>query len=48
MRVLGLPPGARGHTIPGRDVGYMPQVTTEIVEEMRLICYMNITKALIV
>lgn len=39
MRVLGLPPGTRGHTIPGRDVGYMPQVTTEIVEEMKLIFY---------
>ena len=24
--VLGRPPGSKGHTIPGRDVGYMPQV----------------------
>lgn len=22
---LGKPPGAKGHAVPGRDVGYMPQ-----------------------
>ena len=27
MIVLGQAPGARGHSIPGKDVGYMPQVT---------------------
>ena len=24
--ILGKPPGAPGHTVPGKDVGYMPQV----------------------
>ena len=24
--ILGRFPGARGHTVPGKDVGYMPQV----------------------
>ena len=23
---LGAPPGSRGHQVPGKDVGYMPQV----------------------
>ena len=27
ISVMGKPPGSRGHKIPGRDVGYMPQVT---------------------
>ena len=26
ISVMGKPPGSRGHKIPGRDVGYMPQV----------------------
>lgn len=26
VTVLGKPPGSRGHHVPGRDVGYMPQV----------------------
>ena len=26
--VRGKPPGARGHDIPGKGVGYMPQVST--------------------
>ena len=24
---MGKPPGAPGHTVPGKDVGYMPQVS---------------------
>ena len=27
MKVLGQRPGSRGHEVPGRDVGYMPQET---------------------
>ena len=27
--VLGQRPGSRGHKVPGRDVGYMPQVRAE-------------------
>jgi ABC-type multidrug transport system ATPase subunit len=27
VTVLGKPPGAKGHKVPGRDVGYMPQVS---------------------
>lgn len=30
VTVLGKPPGSTGHHVPGRDVGYMPQVTTQI------------------
>ena len=26
INILGKPPGSPGHTVPGRDVGYMPQV----------------------
>jgi len=26
ITILGKPPGAPGHTVPGKDVGYMPQV----------------------
>ena len=26
VTVLGKPPGSRDHHVPGRDVGYMPQV----------------------
>ena len=27
ISILGKPPGAPGHTVPGKDVGYMPQVS---------------------
>ncbi|XP_065916658.1 ABC transporter G family member 20-like isoform X2 [Dysidea avara] len=30
--ILGKPPGAPGHTVPGKDVGYMPQETALIYE----------------
>ena len=30
VEVLGQPPGSKGHHIPGRDVGYMPQVSREL------------------
>lgn len=30
--ILGKPPGARGHNVPGKDVGYMPQETALIYE----------------
>ena len=25
--ILGKPPGTRGHSVPGKGVGYMPQVS---------------------
>ena len=28
IKVLGKAPGTTGHQVPGRDVGYMPQVLT--------------------
>ena len=28
VKVLGKAPGSTGHHIPGRDVGYMPQVSS--------------------
>ena len=28
--VLGRSPGAKGHRVPGRDVGYMPQVSSYV------------------
>ncbi|XP_065910828.1 ABC transporter G family member 20-like [Dysidea avara] len=30
--IMGKPPGAPGHTVPGKDVGYMPQETALIYE----------------
>ena len=27
IRILGKPPGAKGHNVPGKGVGYMPQVS---------------------
>ena len=32
VTTLGHPPGSRGHNIPGRDVGYMPQVRGNTVD----------------
>ena len=30
VTVLGKPPGSKGHHVPGRDVGYMPQVHVHV------------------